>query len=280
MKPETAIDLVIGTRSIGGWFNQGAAYLFALLDEIQKQEEIVGDIFEIGVHHGKSTILLGKMVDPARERLGICDVFEQESKNVSISGAGNRTIFERNMQRFFDALGFMHIHAKSSLELAVGDIGTEHRFFHIDGGHDPEEVYSDLGLAAEATLPEGLIIMDDVFSPLWPGVAEGLFHFMSDSPGLLAPVVIGFNKLVLTPPQSTARYMEHLEDRSLFDRFLAPMPFSIVPRTFLGHTVLIIHTTPWAVTDSLKARLYRFMKRHPLLANRRLRSLLRELRAR
>ncbi len=266
MEPGTAIKTVIRTRSIDGWFNQGAAYLFALLDEIQKQEGITGDLFEIGVHHGRSAVLLGMMVDPAQERLGVCDLFEQESDNISGSGLGDRAIFEKNMQRFFGDLSFMRIHASSSLLLTDSDIGTRSRFFHIDGGHSAEETLADLRLASETILPDGVVILDDVFSPMWPGVVEGLFRFMDSLPGRLAPIAIGFNKLVLTPPSSTIRYLDRLSDREWFDRYFAPMPCSTFESTFLGHQVQIFHTTAWAVTDSVKARFYRSVKSIPRLA--------------
>ncbi len=266
MKPETAIDTVNRTRSIEGWFNQGAAYLFALLDEIQKEDGLSGNLFEIGVHHGRSTILLGLTVDPERERLGVCDLFEHDSDNISGSGLGDRKIFERNMDRFLADPGMVQIHSTSSQKLTGDVIGTRFRFFHIDGGHSAEETHSDLKLASDTLLPEGVVVLDDVFSPMWPGVVEGLFRFMNDQPGRLAPIAIGFNKLVLAPPSSVTRYLERLGDPAWFDRYFAAMPGSTFRSSFLGHQVQIFHTTDWAVADTVKARLYRFVKSHSFLS--------------
>lgn len=42
------------TRSVEGWVFPVDAYLFGLIDEVQKRNQIRGPLFEIGVHHGKA----------------------------------------------------------------------------------------------------------------------------------------------------------------------------------------------------------------------------------
>src|SRR5687767_10517483 len=78
VSPEQAVRLVRQTRRIDGWLAPGAVYLFALTDRVQKQHGIVGNLFEIGVHHGKSAMVLGAMAR-ASERLGVCDIFGNQA---------------------------------------------------------------------------------------------------------------------------------------------------------------------------------------------------------
>ena len=75
MTQKLARQYVKKIRRIQGWFWPAAAHLFAMLDEIQKINGITGNLFEIGDYHGKSAALLGGMVNPQRERLGVCDTF-------------------------------------------------------------------------------------------------------------------------------------------------------------------------------------------------------------
>src|SRR5687768_6666561 len=98
MTAREALEIMHGSRRIQGWFTVAAAMWFAWIDDIQKSHGIEGDIFEIGVHHGRSAILLAAMARPRRERLGVCDVFADQTSNVSGSGHGHREIFERNLR--------------------------------------------------------------------------------------------------------------------------------------------------------------------------------------
>jgi hypothetical protein len=104
MKPNQAEKLFRKTKKIHGWFSFEAAMLFAWIDDIQKSSGLVGDIFEIGVHHGKSAVFLGAMLDPILENLSVCDLFGAQTKNVSRSGFGNRQILEPlDTREFFGA---------------------------------------------------------------------------------------------------------------------------------------------------------------------------------
>lgn len=97
MRPSEAREITRKSRNIQGWFSDKAAMLFAWLDEIQQTNGITGDVFEIGCHHGKSTMLLGAMVQPHREKLGVCDLFGDQDANISGSGKGDSELFRRNL---------------------------------------------------------------------------------------------------------------------------------------------------------------------------------------
>ena len=119
--------------------------LFAWIDEIQKTNGIEGDVFEIGVHQGKSAVLLGSMLDPKREKLAVCDLFEDQGQNVSGSGFGNRHLFERNMASCLPVGVRTQIFSRSSSKLTPEETGTNYRLFHVDGGHTVEESLAIFG---------------------------------------------------------------------------------------------------------------------------------------
>jgi hypothetical protein len=183
------------TRRINGWFSRDAAGLFGLLDKAQREADVHGDLFEVGAHHGKSTVMLGAMTRPD-ESLGVCDIFGNQGANVSGSGSGDREIFERNMRRLVPSAK-VSIYEKLSTDLTPEEIGGPYRFFHVDGGHRADEALRDLQLAASVLDPRGVIVLDDPFRPEWPGVTEALLDFLREH-GEFVPVALGFNKLVLT----------------------------------------------------------------------------------
>ena len=111
-------------RSTAGFYSEQQCY-FAWIDEIQKFNGIVGDIFEIGVYHGKTAVFLRAMLDPTREKLGVCDLFEVEINSLPGSAFGDRQICERNLKTYLHDRLDKHIFEKSSTELTVEDIGGE-----------------------------------------------------------------------------------------------------------------------------------------------------------
>ena len=190
MNPRDVAEYLDVTREVEGWFFPIDAYLFAAIDEIQRAEGIRGNLFEIGVHHGKTAIFLARMLRDA-EVLGVCDVFEQQHLNVDRSGEGSRELFERNMRTFGRPA---RVFAKLSSELTTDDTTTDCRFFHIDGGHRPEDVFTDLETADRALHVDGVVAVDDLFNPSWPGVSEGFYRFLASHSNVFVPILIGGNK--------------------------------------------------------------------------------------
>lgn len=200
MNPDQTRELSRKARRIQGWFE--AAGLFGLIDDVQHREGVAGDLFEIGVHHGKSAVVLGNMARTG-EALGVCDIFGSQSGNASGSGSGDRAIFERNMHVFAPECRVRVFECLSS-SLTTDQIG-EARFFHVDGGHLTEEARSDLELAAAVVVDGGVIVVDDPFRPEWPGVTEAILQFVADHPDS-ATVALGFNKLVLARREHADMY--------------------------------------------------------------------------
>ncbi len=207
----TIESLIAAVHDVEGWLSDGAIGLFALLDAIQKQNAVHGDLFEIGCHHGKSAIVLALLADRKRERISVCDVFGNQAQNVSRSGRGNRSAFERNLHSVFDETAFLRILEQRSQDLTPAEAGKGQRLFHIDGGHTVEEVRADLELAATCIGERGAIVCDDALHPGWPTVAEAVFGFLFAHQGVFQPVAVGFNKMVLVPTAARVLYAAWLE---------------------------------------------------------------------
>jgi hypothetical protein len=210
LKSDEVRAVVRSSRQIDGWFLPDAAQLFGLLDEAQRRAGITGDLFEIGVHHGRSTVLLAHMAQES-ERVKVCDVFGEQEANPSRSGQGDRAIFERNMAAFAPPGREVDVFETSSDQLTPEEIASPCRFFHVDGGHLVEEALGDLRLGASVLHDRGVLVVDDPFKPEWPGVTEAIVRFLDEHADLV-PVVLGFNKLVICPRAARTTYDEALAD--------------------------------------------------------------------
>lgn len=208
MNPNEVRAVVRSCRHIDGWFLPDAAQLFGLVDDAQRRAGITGDLFEIGVHHGRSAVLLAHMAQGS-ERVKVCDVFGAQDSNPSRSGLGDRAVFERNMASLAPADSAVDVFERRSDELTPEEIGSRCRFFHIDGGHLLEEALSDLRLGASVLDERGVLVVDDPFKPEWPGVTEAIVRFLEERTDLV-PVVLGFNKLVICPRDARPIYDEAL----------------------------------------------------------------------
>lgn len=257
MKKAEVAEYLDSTREVEGWFFPIDAFLFALVDEVQNREGIAGHLFEIGVHHGKTALFLARMLRDA-EVLGVCDVFEQQELNRDRSGEGSRELFTRNMRERSGLDGTavetrLRVFAKSSDRLTADETTTECRFFHIDGGHRPEDVAADLATADRALRADGVVAVDDVFNPSWPGVSEGFYAFLRERPGTFVPIVIGGNKVLLTRPGAAERYERHWSRVDQWRELIAPQPFNLELKQWLGRPVLTATRLAWVDLDPIGA---------------------------
>jgi hypothetical protein len=201
---------------VDGWLSTSGAKAICLIGEAQRRLGVTGDIFEIGVHHGKSAILLSHLLNSATERLRVNDLFADQEANRSGSGRGSLEKFRANMERFRPGFQALEVHGGESARLTTRETGTNCRLFHVDGGHSAEETESDLRCAARATKADGMILLDDYFNPEFPAVAEGAHRFLFAERDW-APVVIAFNKVGFVRRDRAAAYLEALTDRASLD---------------------------------------------------------------
>ena len=259
MQAREVTAYLTATRPVSGWFFPVDAYLFGAINAIQVESDISGNLFEIGVHHGKTAIQLAHM-RRGDELLGVCDVFERQDLNRDDSGAGNRVIFEQNFKRYCADVAGLRIYAKRSELLTPDETTRDCRFFHIDGGHMPADVMADLATAERALGSNGVIAVDDVFNGNWPGVMHGFYNFMMQNLATLTPVFIGGNKVFLCRPSAVSLYesgWSGLDPKRYFSR----VPFWFGPKEWFGRAVLTAIRRTWldlqpitAAVDHLSAR--------------------------
>lgn len=183
-----------------GWVAPRQPLMVGLVDAIQRERGVTGDIVEIGVHHGLFTMLLAA-VRRDGETVRAFDVFEDQAANIDASGSGSREIFESAIARWYDPAHFIVTQA-DSLDMRGAAIGRHLpdpvRLFSVDGGHTRVHAANDLMIANDVMTPGGIVILDDFFAVLWTGVTEGFFDFMR-APGVkLAPLCYFENKLYIT----------------------------------------------------------------------------------
>lgn len=189
----------IGKNAIDGWLARCDAEILLALLFSQATNGVVGTgVAEIGVHHGKSFILLA-LSNSGRGCYAI-DIFDRQEFNRDGSGEGSKRRFIESLVRFGIDPDDVVIDQRPSSEVTAPDILNavgRVRLFHIDGGHHVAAVLNDLNLATEVLDERGVIVVDDVFRPEWPEVSAGLFSFLDRQGGDVIPFAIGFNKTYL-----------------------------------------------------------------------------------
>lgn len=229
---------------IKGCIFKEAAQLFIWIDYIQKKENITGNLFEIGTYQGKSAIVMGLMTEPDKEILYICDPFEIKR---DYDNGDRKSSFINNFNSFFNSTKFLQTYYKPSEKLILDEC-KQCRFFHIDGNHSPEQTYNDLHTAANSIIEKGIVVVDDIFNFLCPGVTEGIYRFLSDNKSLL-PVAIGFNKLLLSKPQKQKWYQEKLFSND-WKKYISEPGLAITEIEMLNHKVPIWYKDSFPVHNN------------------------------
>jgi Methyltransferase domain len=202
---------VDGLTEIEGWFEPESAELMASLLLHQVEAGLDGGVAEIGVHHGRSFLLLANGLAPGETAVAL-DVFEHQEQNADHSGKGDRARFEQNVSRWAPTAS-VKVVASSSLDVTVEsarEVFGRPRMFSVDGGHTAEITRHDLELAAASIGPRGIVVLDDMLNGHWLGVLTGTATYLLDQPALV-PFALSPNKLYLTDsPEAAADYAAHL----------------------------------------------------------------------
>jgi SAM-dependent methyltransferase len=169
---------------IEGWVNDRWREHLKLINETQNSVGITGHIGEIGVFHGKLLIALAHLAQPGSKVTAI-DVFDDQSKNIDGAGVGSLEQLMSNIQAYGPQSNLDYAFIKAdSAALNSADIVNlaqdrgPFRLFSVDGCHTAQHTLTDLLTAQDCLAPGGVIMLDDMFQPHWPGVTEavGLFY--------------------------------------------------------------------------------------------------------
>lgn len=258
MEYQKTRDVFKKISEISGWFSREAALVLSLVDSIQKQNDLEGDLFEIGVHHGKSALFLHHFLR-GKEKLRVCDIFGDQRMNISQSGVGDKAIFLNNCQRILGE-NSIQIFEKLSTDLTIDEIGRSYRLFHVDGGHCYEEALADLLLAKQALKEYGVIVLDDPFRHEWPGVTEAVIEFLKISPDF-SVLLVGFNKLLLVRDSVKTTYTEAFDDASTRTANGLRFPWAYKTMMLAGKDMRCFYMPTYLQSPSLKVRIYLVLKR-------------------
>lgn len=180
--PARSMMEYLATRdSVPGWFLDIDATLFIGVDAMQRAHGTRGDLLEIGVFYGRSSILLGYLARPG-EALVTCDVFEDvqalsdegHAEHDTYHRALRREEFERHYLRFHATLPTIIAAPSSTLDADAW--AGRFRLIHIDGGHEYDVVREDIRLARRMLAPGGIVIFDDWCQPHCPGVGMAVWE--------------------------------------------------------------------------------------------------------
>lgn len=224
-----------GRRRVEGWLSRIDARISEVLLLRQIEAGCGGGIAEIGVHQGRYLILL--LLSLRSNERGYCiDIFEEQYRNIDLSGKGDRARLLDNLRRFGIPSDRLVIDARSSDEVRAGDILDRVgpiRFFSVDGGHWHDIVINDLTLALETLTSDGIIALDDFQRAEWPEVSSAFFEWISNKRNQICPFAHGFNKLFLCRPSKLDDYQSALR----LDPLLDPLLVKITP--LCGSQILV-----------------------------------------
>jgi len=206
-------DLLKSLIRINGWLKYEDFILMKYFLEKEGQIENSGNLLEIGVYQGKSSLLIGKYRSTT-ELFEVCDIFDgmTDSENLlEISQSYinlSRDIFEKNL---VEHLGYLPvIHECKSKDLPDRLMSKSFRFIHLDGSHLYDHVQFDLSLATKL-LKDNLstIVMDDFRAAHTPGVAAVFWESIISKK--LVPIVLTESKAYL------AREINETQMQEIFD---------------------------------------------------------------
>jgi hypothetical protein len=164
-----------GFRLVPGWMYDVDVRLFVLLNDVQRELGIAGDLLDIGAYRGRASILLGFMLGVG-ETLTVCDLFGATATNVYSVRENEEYYSELHLERFRDSYLRFHpempvVVAGPSAELAEVCTPGTFRFIHVDGSHMYPDVRGDLAISKALAVSSGSIVaIDDIRSPHTPGV--------------------------------------------------------------------------------------------------------------
>ncbi len=226
-----------GQFLVKGWLLPGAPEAIIRLSDEQRSANLQGGVAEIGVHHGKLFILL-YLLGSKNEPAVAIDLFSQQDLNIDNSGAGDLERLKRNLFRHADTSRLL-IHEGDSTQLTSKDLlrfsGGPLRMISIDGGHTADITAHDLATSEGALIDGGIIVLDDCFNEMWPGVVDGVHKYFSQQ-RTIVPFGVGANKTFFCHGPFARQYADVL-------RKLDPRS---IEQEFLGAQVVYFNFAPWS----------------------------------
>lgn len=192
---------------IHGWSSKAFIELLLALIDFQEQEGILGDVLDIGIHHGRVTLALAaklEQINAARDTVHTVDAVDPWPE------PSHRQAFKRHHGTVFPEgspdLGLLQIDS-SELHLQDMELGKPTTsLVHVDGCHDRVHAAGDIFLALNTLNARGVLVVDDVHNPMHPEVGPEFWRIASEHD--VRPFAVCSNRwLCAMDGESAARYL-------------------------------------------------------------------------
>jgi len=188
------------TGAIEGWFSDGASAVWDSLLSFQRSQDIRGDLCEIGVWHGKAAALMAMHAAPG-SKLILAD-YQLKAGPIQRSLAAAQPAAGVEVLTIGCDSRELHVHP------IVGEHFQKVRWMHIDGQHTARAISSDMALANMLLASDGVLVIDDFFSWLYPQITEAVFRYLRTFPDDFSLFLCGYEKAYLARPHAVHRYLE------------------------------------------------------------------------
>jgi predicted O-methyltransferase YrrM len=234
--------------NVTGWFYMFDHIIIHQL-MVNLQSESIGDVAEIGVAFGKSTIALSNYRRKG-EMLYLFDVFTEHERQLAVQNLvtyGTYDDFE------------WHIGDTTKLTPNTVPVSSKLRFLHIDGCHEHRAVYLDLFNFSQHMTDDGIIVLDDYTDPEYPGVNSGATQFLLENIDWCI-FAIGQNKCYLCKNRYYSFYASQLLTCLDFIKHEHGAEYQFNLRQVLSTNVLLCCSREDTPVEQIKADLHTEMK--------------------
>lgn len=174
--------------TLDGWFDETSQAIWDCLLSYQADNNIHGNLLEIGVAYGKSATLMALHARDDEQGFFV-DAMMDTAKPILADLLGEERL--------------TFIKAPSEALNTPNILSQWHRRFrwiHIDGEHTGMAVANDLAIADAALHRTGIVSLDDFFNPGYPQVARAVFRYLDAHPDAFSLILCGFHKAYLCRP--------------------------------------------------------------------------------
>lgn len=197
-----------------------------------------GDLAELGVLHGRSTVLIGDSLGKG-ETFTVVDVFEDPAPDEAnqdendLYGEVAQQAFEANYRRL---LGDLPVVVRGLSESVVDHAshGT-HRFVHVDASHLYDHVAVDIEAAHTLLRDDGVLVLDDYRAEHTPGVAAAAWA---------AAANIGLHPFALSPQKMYATWGDPSGYLDVVTRWASGVGLLVETQHVLGGSLVRVAAPP------------------------------------
>lgn len=197
-----------GYFKVHGFLWNEATAATILLNNIQREMKVEGDVGEIGIWLGKYFILLALLTNENEQTIGVDSFIHAENPELQ-----EKSLYEH--LKTYVPHNRTHIIKKDSNQLSPNHFKQlapkGFRIFDVDGDHTAPGALYDLQMISQVMAPGGIMILDDFFNPTCPGVTDAYYQFQASPQGQkFRPFAYIANKLMLTQNEFADTYYSKL----------------------------------------------------------------------